>query len=413
MPLPPSSTELFEALLKLGTSNLRATLSQVSDLVAATTGAHKVDSFLYDAARDSLVAIGVSNQPLSERQKRLGLDVLPLSNGGRTVDVFRTGITLLTGHLENDEMELRGIRDALGIRSTIGVAFEVGGERRGVLLVASGEPDHFSDEDARFLESIARWIGIVAHRAELIEQIERDAVQQGRRAGAEEILSVVAHDMRNFLSPLSARLDWLHLRTQQSGEKDMPQQVELARQSLARLRGLIDDMLNVSRIDAGIFSVSAERVDLGVLVKACAAPLSSAREPVNVQLVTEESIVVSADPNRLRQCLENLITNAINVSPSGVPVRILVKRKPRDKDRQWASVEICDEGPGIPAEFLPRIFDRFVTGSPREGGLGLGLYIAKRIAALHGGDLSVESTPGRGARFILLLPAAASEPATA
>jgi NtrC-family two-component system sensor histidine kinase KinB len=193
----------------------------------------------------------------------------------------------------------------------------------------------------------------------------------------------------------------------------MPQQVELARQSLARLRGLIDDMLNVSRIDAGIFSVSAERVDLGVLVKACAAPLSSAREPVNVQLVTEESIVVSADPNRLRQCLENLITNAINVSPSGVPVRILVKRKPRDKDRQWASVEICDEGPGIPAEFLPRIFDRFVTGSPREGGLGLGLYIAKRIAALHGGDLSVESTPGRGARFILLLPAAASEPATA
>jgi two-component system OmpR family sensor kinase len=69
-------------------------------------------------------------------------------------------------------------------------------------------------------------------------------------------------------------------------------------------------------------------------------------------------------------------------------------------------VEIVDEGPGIPEEMLPRLFDRYVTGEGRSGGLGLGLYLAKRVAAVHGGDLTVDSPPGKGARFILSLPVA-------
>jgi two-component system OmpR family sensor kinase len=71
-----------------------------------------------------------------------------------------------------------------------------------------------------------------------------------------------------------------------------------------------------------------------------------------------------------------------------------------------ALVEVVDEGPGIPNDMLPRLFDRYVTGDNGRGGLGLGLYLAKRIAALHGGDLTVDSTPGKGARFTLSVPAA-------
>ncbi|HVE81598.1 MAG TPA: sensor histidine kinase, partial [Myxococcales bacterium] len=70
----------------------------------------------------------------------------------------------------------------------------------------------------------------------------------------------------------------------------------------------------------------------------------------------------------------------------------------------WARVDVVDEGPGISAELLPRIFDRFVTGQKAGQGLGLGLYLAKRIASAHGGDLTVESTPGKPTRFTLLLP---------
>jgi signal transduction histidine kinase len=69
-----------------------------------------------------------------------------------------------------------------------------------------------------------------------------------------------------------------------------------------------------------------------------------------------------------------------------------------------ARVDVQDEGPGIPEDILPHLFERFVSGSRRQGGLGLGLYLAKRIAAIHGGDLTVESSPGKGARFTLSLP---------
>ena len=138
-------------------------------------------------------------------------------------------------------------------------------------------------------------------------------------------------------------------------------------------------------------------------------PLSTATEPVNIRLMAADPVIVSADTNRLRQCLENLIANAIHVSPSGIPVTVTVGQRPRDMDRQWAYVEICDEGPGIAPEILPRIFDRFATGNPREGGLGLGLYLAKRIVALHGGELNVDSTPGRGSRFTVLLPIVSSD----
>jgi signal transduction histidine kinase len=76
-------------------------------------------------------------------------------------------------------------------------------------------------------------------------------------------------------------------------------------------------------------------------------------------------------------------------------------------DGPRADVTVIDQGPGIPQELLPYVFERFVSGTQRQGGLGLGLYLAKRIAAMHGGDLTVESQPGRGARFKLVLPAGA------
>ncbi|HEX2197517.1 MAG TPA: ATP-binding protein, partial [Burkholderiales bacterium] len=72
-----------------------------------------------------------------------------------------------------------------------------------------------------------------------------------------------------------------------------------------------------------------------------------------------------------------------------------------------ADVTVIDQGPGIPQDLLPYVFERFVSGRQRQGGLGLGLYLAKRIAAMHGGDLTVESQPGKGARFKLVLPAGA------
>ena len=98
-------------------------------------------------------------------------------------------------------------------------------------------------------------------------------------------------------------------------------------------------------------------------------------------------------------------------SPDAAAVSIFAVREPEAGHPPRLRVEIVDEGPGIPPEVLPHVFERYYSGRRREGGLGIGLYLAKRIALLHGGDLSVESAPGKGARFTLLLPCAESEAA--
>jgi signal transduction histidine kinase len=130
--------------------------------------------------------------------------------------------------------------------------------------------------------------------------------------------------------------------------------------------------------------------------------LDSAQHPIRLRVEDGEGILVPADPARLRQCLENLVANAIQQSPAAVPVSVFVRRSRGAKQEPRVSIEVVDEGPGIAPDFLPHLFERFSTRE--RGGLGLGLYIAKRIATAHGGDLGVQSQPGKGARFILSLP---------
>jgi signal transduction histidine kinase len=391
----------LERLLEIPTADLNLALSHSTDLVAKALAADKVDAFLYQPARDSLVALGSSSQPLSAAQRRHGLDILPIANGGRVVQVYLTGKTFVTGHLEQDPEELLGIRETLKIRSEIGVPLEVGGTVRGMLMIASLQPDFFGSDDVRLAESVARWVGIVAHRAELAEQIARNSLEEGRRAGAEELVTVLAHDLRNYLSPLKLRLDALLRRAERERRERDRADLELALKGLARLSGMVSDILDVARVEQGMFQINVQPVDLVALVEETARVLATPEQPVTVK--ASEPATVAADAGRARQCVENLLANAVKHSPAGAAVTVLIRRERGDR-RELARVDVLDEGPGIPADVLPRIFGRFVTGDGLDGGLGLGLYLAKQIALLHEGDLQVASVPGKGARFTLILP---------
>jgi signal transduction histidine kinase len=284
------------------------------------------------------------------------------------------------------------------------VALDVGGERRGVMLLASLHPDFFTDEDARLMETVARWVGLTTHRAELAEQIAAAAQEQGRRAGAEELVTVLAHDLRNYLNPLNMRLDVLRLRAERDAREDDLRDVELLGKSVGRLAALVNDILDVSRLDAGLFHFVPQRVELSALVREIVGAFESAQHAIRITVQQGDDIRVMGDPARLRQCLENVIANAIQKSPPTAAIHIFVRREERTGRPRCGVIEIIDEGPGIPAEQLPHLFDRYHTGRFREGGIGLGLFIAKRIAATHGGDLVATSSPGKGARFTLTLP---------
>jgi two-component system OmpR family sensor kinase len=213
-------------------------------------------------------------------------------------------------------------------------------------------------------------------------------------------VTVLAHDLRNFIAPIGARLHLLSRRAKRDGRSIDEQDAEGASRTLMRLSRLISDLLDVSRLDQGVLSLDVQAVELGTLAEEVASTLGTPEHQVIVDC--SEQAVVVADPSRLRQCLENVIANAVRYSPQAAPVSVQVGRE-RDAQGEWGRLEVRDQGPGIPNEMLPRIFDRFAAG-PGSPGLGLGLFLARRIALAHGGDLTVVSPPGTGAQFTLQLP---------
>jgi two-component system, OmpR family, sensor kinase len=394
-------SELFERFLQLPTGNLELALSGAADLIAKELGADKVDAFLHDPERSSLVAIGSSHQPLSALQKKSGLDVLPIANGGRVVQVFQSGEPHVSGATDRDEEEVRGIREVLGVRSQIGVALELGGKPVGVLAAASQTPSRWGPPQLRFMLAIARWVGIVAHRAQLVEELARLASEEGRRAAADELVTTVAHDLRNYIAPIQLRLDALRRRARQGQRADDLEDAEHAVAGVVRIDNLISDLLDVARLDHGLLELAPESVDLGELARDVAVVIATPDRPVHVE--PAEPVRAHVDRARVRQVLENLVANALRHGPEGAAITVSL-RSEQQASGTWARIDVVDEGKGIPEQLLPRIFDRFVRGKQSRGaGLGLGLFLAKRIAIAHGGDLTVESSHG-GARFILRLP---------
>jgi two-component system sensor histidine kinase MtrB len=206
----------------------------------------------------------------------------------------------------------------------------------------------------------------------------------------------VAHELR---TPLTAIVNEASLLSEHL--ERMPPEArrpaELLVEDVKRLRDLVDDLLEVSRLDSGTQPVRPERVDLGSLV-AAAVRARGWEERVRLEAV---EVVLTTDPRRVERIVANLVGNALEHGGRDVSVRV-------GADGLGAFVEVADRGPGIAREDLPHLFERFYKADPaRTGrGTGLGLAIALENARLLGGDVAVWSEPGQGSRFTLRLPVA-------
>jgi signal transduction histidine kinase len=388
---------LLEQLLDLPAFDLRQTLTGAATAVAQWLDCDKADAFLIDPARDSLVAIGTSETPLGRRQKELGLDVVALSNKGRLVETFRTGKSYMTGHADQDPEELPGIVNDLEIRSEINVALDIFGTRRGVLSVVTRATDRFDQNDVRVLELISRWVGTLARHAELAEQRRAEERLLARTTAAEELITVLSHDIRNHLNPLAGRLALLQMKAHR-GQPIEASLIDSTFAAVGRIAGLTRSLLDLARLDQGLFQLEPAPVELCGLVREVRDALVT--PDVDIQVQAPDELTIVADADRLRQAFENVLANGIRYSPSGKPLRVTVEHEPV---AGRAYVEVADQGPGIPPQLVSRLFDRFVS-APGSKGIGLGLYLAERIARAHGGSLQVTSQPGAGARFRFELP---------
>ena len=379
--------------------DLHEALTAVSTRVAEVLGCDKVDTFLLDEAHQTLFAEGTSETEMGSRQRALGLHILALANGSRIVQVFESGTSHLEHHSERDPEELPAIVENLGVKSTVSVPLEVNGVRRGVLAAASSKAEFFQARDLNFLTITSRWIGMLCHRAELAEHTRKIETEQARRKGADEVIAVLAHDLRNHLQPLIGRLQMMRIDLE-NGVPVAASNVGSALTSAQRLARLTEDLLDMKRLDEGLFSLRLAPVDLAMLCRETAESLSTAAVPV--QTGGEPSLLAVIDEERIRQTLENLVANAIRYSPPGKPVQLHVSAAASNHARN-AVVEVLDSGPGISKEIAATLFDRFSFSSDSKG-LGLGLHLAKQIARVHSGELSVHSRPTGGTRFRLVLP---------
>ena len=388
---------LLQSLLDIPALDLHSALNAAATLVAQWLDCDKVDAFLLDERRASLVAVGTSATPLGARQQALGLDVLPLANGGRLAQTFETGASFLTGRADLDEEELVGIVRDLGVRSELNVSLDIGGTRRGVLSVVSQQPDVFAPSDVSVLELVGRWLGALVQRAELVERVNVEQVARTRLATAERIITIVSHDIRNHLNPLTGRLQSLQLKLQQ-GHPIEPQALEPTLAAARRLARLTSTWLDVSRLDQGLFELQLAPMDLAALLRETANAISLGRTPVRVNGPAQLTMIGDAD--RLRQAFENVLANAMRYCPSDRSVDVTLEQP----GESWVHVTIRDYGPGIPPDLLPHLFERFVT-SGGSGGIGLGLYLADRIVTAHGGKLQAQAAqPAPGAQFRFELP---------
>ncbi len=227
-----------------------------------------------------------------------------------------------------------------------------------------------------------------------------------------DLVATVAHEFR---TPLTSLRMAIHLCAEEVVGPLNEKQAELvagARQDCERLQGIVDDLLDLSRIQSGRIALKVQRLDAGELVEGAAAALRPAAEAARLSLEVsrpEPPARVEADPERVQLVLTNLLANAVrHTAPGGA----LAVRAGRAGD--LVRFEVKDTGEGIAREHQGRIFEKFyrVPGA-RSGGVGLGLYISREIVQAHGGDMGVESEPGRGSTFWFTLPRAAEETAGA
>ena len=217
---------------------------------------------------------------------------------------------------------------------------------------------------------------------------------------AEEIIAVLAHDLGNYITPVRGRLDLMRRRARREERERDVQDIGEALRGVDRIQKLISNLLDASRLEQGLFSLSIQKVDLSDLVRETASLLADPRAEIEVR--ASVPIDAEVDPDRIRQAVENLIVNAEKHAP-GVPIRVEVRRESQ-RDGEKILIEVADQGPGIPADLIPSLFGRFRAG-PGSKGLGLGLYLTRGIAEAHGGTLTVESEPGKGSVFRITLPA--------
>ncbi len=322
-------------------------------------------------------------------------------------EVIRTGTpafmsripaALVEAAAQNEEH--RRILNDLNLTSYMCVPLVAHGQTLGAITFVSAESGReYGEGDVRIARELAT-------RASLaVENARSYALANDASRLKDEFLATLSHELR---TPLNAVLGYARmLRLGSTPPEKTKAALEVVERNATALKQIIEDVLDISRIIAGRLRLNVEPVDLpAILHESCATMMPAAdAKGVRVEVIVDPQITpISGDSDRLQQIVWNLLSNAIKFTPRGGRVQLRLSRV-----NSHVEVTVSDTGQGISPDFLPFVFERFrqadATFSREQGGLGLGLAIAKQLTELHGGTLSAASGGvGEGSTFTLKLP---------
>jgi signal transduction histidine kinase len=418
-------TEELAALLDMSMAFARATdLDRVLETVLARSTAlyEAADAgalFLYNPDEDCLVArasIGYEPEPLSRVRLRPGEAIVGKVFKHRRGLLCATPeqIALNMANLRKEnEAHFKGARSGVSQpRSAMCAPLIAKDSVLGALILvslrrqetSSRRQKAFSATDLHFLQGVANQIAIALENARLWSEVCRgQAVAEANRF-KDEFLASVSHQLLTPITSIRAAADLLRASPTKEGEAADSLISSIARNT-QRLQSLVQELLDLARLQRGKAVLSLEPWDLKTIVAESAAaiePLTGGKEQALEVETPSSSCPVLADRGRLEQALMNLLANSSKFTPRHGHIRTTLQ----DEGREYL-VSVTDDGPGIPLAEQGQIFERFYSNSRGPGektGAGLGLAIAKTVVELHGGRIWVKSQGGQGSTFSFTLP---------
>jgi signal transduction histidine kinase len=291
----------------------------------------------------------------------------------------------------------------LGLGCRVAAPLLAGARPAGMLSLLRREPDAFSAGEIELVGLLGRLVATAAQNIRAYDA-ERRTVDELRRLSTmrADFVSLVSHELRTPMASVIGSARTLQARWRELSSEQRDAFLALIADETDRLAGLVSEVLDTSRIDAGTFTYSFADIDLAGLVEETVAAADLGQDAVEVVARIPRALPpVRGDAMRLRQVLGNLVDNAVKYSPEGELVEV---RATAVNGR--VVVDVTDHGNGIAPADQRLVFEKFgrVAGTSAKPGTGLGLYIARAIAEAHGGKLEVTSAPGMGATFTLSLP---------